>query len=42
MIYVVGGYTGGTTPNPTYQQVPKGGNGHLEAVKTTYDPGKIS
>jgi len=39
---VVSGYTGGTRDNPTYKQVTKGGTGHYEAVKITFDPGKIS
>jgi peptide-methionine (S)-S-oxide reductase len=36
------GYTGGTTPNPTYHQVSAGGTGHAEAVRVTYDPAKLS
>jgi peptide-methionine (S)-S-oxide reductase len=36
------GYTGGTTPNPSYQQVSAGGSGHAEAVRVTYDPAKVS
>lgn len=39
---VVSGYTGGTTANPTYKQVSKGGTGHYEAVKITYDPGRVT
>lgn len=35
---VVSGYTGGTTENPTYQQVKKGDTGHTEAVEITFDP----
>jgi methionine-S-sulfoxide reductase len=38
----VSGYTGGTTPNPTYEQVTAGGTGHYEAVKVTYDPSRIT
>lgn len=38
----VSGYTGGTTKNPTYKQVSKGGTGHYEAVKITYDPNKVT
>lgn len=35
---VVSGYAGGAMPNPTYQNH----RGHLEAVKVTYDPAKVS
>jgi len=35
------GYAGGATPAPTYQSVCAG-DGHSEAVKVTYDAGKIS
>jgi peptide-methionine (S)-S-oxide reductase len=36
------GYTAGTKPNPTYEQVSAGGTGHTEAVRVTYEPGKVS
>ncbi|WP_106207637.1 peptide-methionine (S)-S-oxide reductase MsrA [Aliiruegeria haliotis] len=36
------GYTGGTVANPSYKQVVGGGTGHYEAVRITYDPGKVS
>ena len=39
---VVSGYTGGTTKNPTYEQVSAGGTGHYEAVLVTYDPRQVS
>jgi methionine-S-sulfoxide reductase len=38
----VSGYTGGTTANPTYEQVTAGGTGHFEAVRITYDPARVS
>ncbi|TBX37589.1 peptide-methionine (S)-S-oxide reductase MsrA [Lactiplantibacillus paraplantarum] len=39
---VVAGYTGGTTVNPTYEQVASHTTGHTEAVKITFDPNVIS
>jgi peptide-methionine (S)-S-oxide reductase len=36
------GYTGGTAPNPTYEQVCAGGTGHTESVEIVYDPAKVS
>lgn len=39
---VVSGYTGGSTTNPTYDQVTKGGTGHYEAVQITFDPARVS
>lgn len=42
VIKAVSGYTGGTTKNPTYKQVGRGGTGHFEAVQITYDSGKVS
>ncbi len=39
---VVSGYTGGTTENPTYKTVTRGGSGHYEAVQIPYDPSQVS
>ncbi|WP_163654018.1 peptide-methionine (S)-S-oxide reductase MsrA [Listeria sp. PSOL-1] len=37
IIQVVSGYTGGTTENPTYEEVCSGKTGHAEAVQITFD-----
>lgn len=42
VIGAVSGYTGGTSADPTYDQVSKGGTGHYEAVQITFDPARVS
>lgn len=39
---VESGYTGGTTANPSYEQVCDGDTGHAEVVNVTFDPGVIT
>ncbi|WP_282708947.1 peptide-methionine (S)-S-oxide reductase MsrA [Ligilactobacillus sp. Marseille-Q7487] len=42
IISVRSGYTGGSVPNPTYEEVKNGQTGHTEAVKIVFDPTIIS
>lgn len=36
------GYSGGTTANPTYEQVSGGKTGHAEVIKVVYNPDVVS
>ncbi len=36
------GYTGGATPDATYEKVSSGTTGHAESVKVTFDPARLS
>ncbi len=36
------GYSGGTTPEPTYDDVSSGDTGHAESVQVIFDPARIS
>ena len=39
---ITSGFAGGTTPNPTYDQVCSGRTGHAEVLQITYDPAKVT
>ena len=41
VVEAVSGYSGGEIEDPTYEEVSRGGTGHLEAVQVIYDPDKI-
>ena len=36
------GHTGGRVQNPTYDQVSRGGTGHVEAAEITFDPAVVT
>lgn len=41
VVEVIPGYTGGATPDPTYEQVCTGATEHVEVVKVVYDPALV-
>jgi peptide-methionine (S)-S-oxide reductase len=42
VIEVESGFSGGTTANPTYRQVTRGGTGHYEVVEIAFDADRVS
>ncbi len=42
VIEAIPGYSGGTTNNPTYEEVSTGRTGHAESVQVTFDPARTS
>ncbi len=41
VIEAVSGFAGGRVANPSYEQVVRGGTGHVEAIRVTFDPARI-
>jgi peptide methionine sulfoxide reductase msrA/msrB len=39
---IVSGYTGGDTPDPSYEEVCGGATRHVEAIQVHYDPQRVS
>ena len=42
VIETISGFSGGHVENPTYEQVVRGGTGHLEVVQVIFDPAVVS
>ncbi len=41
VVTTAAGYSGGSTPNPTYEETCTGRTGHTEAVLVVYDPVRV-
>ncbi len=41
VLEVISGFMGGDVPNPSYQEVVRGGTGHREVVEVLYDPARV-
>ena len=42
VLEVISGYSGGTTKNPTYEEVTYGNSGHFETIEIIYEKNKIN
>lgn len=42
LVKTLAGYMGGSTKNPSYEEVSSGTTGHTEVVMVEYDPKKVS
>jgi peptide-methionine (S)-S-oxide reductase len=42
VVSAVSGFSGGRVADPSYEQVVRGGTGHLEAVQVVFDPARIT
>ncbi len=41
VLEVISGFMGGDVPNPSYEEVVRGGTGHREVVEVRYDPARV-